>query len=102
MLKQGERSVSNRVNGNCKYRTVKDGKNLMCGVGVFISDNEYNPNMEGETASDMLRKFAPNVYSTINAKKLYILDGIQHTHDAKQPEQWADEFKQLRARIKTL
>lgn len=71
---QGFEKASVPETGNCAYRG-QDG--LMCAVGHCISDEAYNPNLEGVVASsEKIRKAAG-----IHKRDELWADDLQEVHD---------------------
>lgn len=54
IIKQGQPSVHNQT---CAYRLQMDGKVLRCAVGVCITDEEYDPDMESKGVTNLLKSF---------------------------------------------
>lgn len=53
LANQGERSIGKWfiAGNNCLYRGPKGRK---CAVGIWIPDDEYNPNFEGDSLGDLI------------------------------------------------
>ena len=64
---------------SCKYRT-KEG--LKCFAGIFISDEEYKPEMEGH--------FFTSIYDGENN---ILIRKLQSVHDGTNPESWEERFR---------
>jgi hypothetical protein len=103
LLKQGMKSTNGNVNGSCKYRAdnKKACKTLMCGIGIFINDSEYNPKMEGERAEALLRKFSSDAFKNIKPTTLHLLHRIQIVHDFYDVDKWEEQFKNIRTELPT-
>lgn len=88
LLTQGKPSKSKQA-GGCAYRG-DDG--LMCAVGCLISDDEYEPDMEGVTinAAQVLTVFSWAEPSTIS-----LLESLQGVHDNWEPACWREELEAL-------
>ena len=70
----------------CLYRS-KDGKK--CAAGAAITDEEYNPGMEGKNIGAVISLF--------NLERLkayeYLLLDLQRVHDAREVGEWETGFK---------
>ena len=81
LLTQNTKSTVGDV--NCRYR----GENgLMCAAGCFISDDEYDPEMEGEIWQELI--LAPN-------KHKELINDLQIIHDDCLVEDWESELVDL-------
>lgn len=106
LIAQNEKSM-NKHNGMCKYRIEnKDGKMLKCAVGVFITDEQYNPVMESGVTT-LIEKINYNIPpfdkldSTIfNDDNEEILRAIQRVHDNNEVEGWKPELIRVAQRYK--
>jgi hypothetical protein len=75
MIEQGVPSYSSHT---CFYRLEQDGKQLKCAVGMVLKDEDYDPQMEGQSICNLVSKF-----------KAYYLTGhigllgvLQNMHDS--------------------
>lgn len=69
----------------CLYR----GPNgLMCAVGPFIAEEEYQPTLEGSNAFDVCEILNPNIDFT----RQYLLKRLQQIHDEVYPVYWKAEL----------
>ena len=92
LLKQNEKSIDEQK--RCRYRIIKNGKTLRCGAGIFISDDEYRKEFEGETWHNLAKSFK------FAKKQTDLIQRIQNVHDVHEPSSWelalkiaAKEFK---------
>lgn len=69
----------------CLYRGPNGTK---CAVGAMITDEEYDPSMEGFSARDLVHLKVVKVNDDIKAN-VELLEGLQTVHDA--PKNWDDE-----------
>lgn len=94
LLKQGcrsesttERSTTNPQASLCMYR----GPNgTMCAVGCLIPDDRYSPNLERETA-DQLIMYHSMLIQYLGRDTELLLD-LQTLHDTQEPEEWRDQL----------
>lgn len=69
---------------DCMYRSEKG---LACAVGCLVSDEEYDPEMEGINISGAIfAKF------NIEALRQSLLGSLQVVHDSIMPYQWHSEL----------
>ena len=95
LLKQNEQALD-RV-GSCQYRT---NSGLSCAVGCLIPDQMYrsHANIEGGVAglpSDVLTPIIGVHYAKAR-RKLDLLGGLQHIHDAYPPSAWPEELAKIK------
>lgn len=87
LRKQGvqAREVSKKVSGGqCKYRTEAG---LSCAGGCLISDEEYNPAMEGRRWMGLITdRVVPNLHSQL-------ICGMQEVHDSFPTSEWEEGFR---------
>lgn len=74
------------INGDCKFRGEKGTK---CAVGLFIPDEEYDPDMEAMTLCDIQRDY-PDL-ELWNLLPIHIWSDLQHIHDWVDPEDFERE-----------
>lgn len=86
LRKQGCRSIDSA--GVCKYR---GNKGMACAVGCLISDAEYEPSMERENITAVLRLY-PNLHARL-ASSVELLIDLQHIHDACDVVDWENHFR---------
>lgn len=86
LLKQGRRA--DNFIGQCMYRS-KEG--LKCAIGCFISDEEYQPEMESNSIEILCSLFCLNISLT----RQQLLDALQQTHDNCEPDEWKWELKEV-------
>jgi hypothetical protein len=65
----------------CKYRALNGAK---CVVGMFLPDDKYIPEMEGQSALGLLKNH-PSVVPYMPLEKTS-LDELQMCHDDSEPE----------------
>ncbi len=84
LRKQGCASLSEK--GFCSY-FGPDGKR--CAVGVFIEENEYKPEFEGDSLN-----CRPLIQELMRNKgiDLRLLDRLQDVHDGYMFEEWEEQF----------
>ena len=82
LIKQNKRSVIYDDNGDdfCRYRS-EDG--AMCAVGCLISDEEYLPEMEGESVGAIINE---NVSLDHLRHNHFLLEQLQLIHDQAPDE----------------
>lgn len=96
LLTQNEKAVNST--GGCVYRT---GKGLKCAVGCLISDDLYDPSLEGlgvivfvRTAARPDRvadcRVARDIAKKIGLEEEHggLLGDLQNIHDTRQPKTW--------------
>lgn len=91
LMTQGKRSAKYLPDGTidvCTYRI--EGSKLTCGAGIFISDDEYTPEMEGNTWIGLVKSglVTTNKYAPLMMR-------IQSIHDCYEPHRWEVELKDL-------
>ena len=69
----------------CMYR---DGLGNKCFAGIFIPDEDYKPEMEGNTIRRLVMDY--NLFSGVDTNLLYDLQGL---HDNCHPGVWETKFK---------
>lgn len=79
MRQQGKRSMSSDIPGMCAYRG-KDG--TKCAVGALIPDEEYHPDMEGESVEWIGQAYQLKSLQTLNIGMLRV---AQRAHDNMDP-----------------
>lgn len=82
---------------SCYYRGPNSTK---CFVGVLIPDSLYSPDMENNSASDMIKEYPELLeYLSINVDKdpdeLSFLDELQNVHDSYPPNRWEEKLSLL-------
>lgn len=88
LLKQNKRS-ENRDFGGCLYSSKVEGEVLKCAAGWLISDEEYNPEFEGNTWARLVKLY------NISDNHISLIESLQYIHDDYMPEVWYDHFKDL-------
>ena len=76
VVEQGEKSSTDGYFSSCCYRLNKNGKQLKCGIGHLISDQEYNSGFEGKGVIGLVTEY--------NFSKFYpavFYDDLQLAHD---------------------
>ena len=74
LVTQGKRSYSDN-DKMCLYRSASG---MSCAVGCLMSDEEYDPAMEGEEVGNVIRRFKQVSWM---AKYRSLLDDLQDLHD---------------------
>jgi hypothetical protein len=74
-LKKQGRLAKEVLSGDCFYRAPNGDK---CAVGCLISDDEYSPEMEGNSAFSLKEA---GVLPTHLLPHVFFLDKLQSTHD---------------------
>lgn len=87
LLAQNERS-SEEFGAGCTYRN-NDG--LKCAVGCFISDDEYRPDMEGNSVDSVISEQGLQVGDDV----ALLLRKLQDLHDNKDVHDWESELERL-------
>lgn len=89
MLQQGKKSklTVRGVGGYCTYRF----EDLKCAAGVFISDEMYNKDLEGESINSVLNKFKIRV--PLGVAELLIR--LQCIHDSASVSAWKHTLDDL-------
>ena len=104
MLRQMKRSET-EYSGTCKYRTERDGQTLKCAVGMMISDNVFQPEMNDYGSfrnSEIIQNaVAKSQKVNINSELINLGQTIQSIHDTYQPENWKAKLSEV-ARINHL
>jgi hypothetical protein len=86
LLKQGKKSTNPIVLMECLYRAPGG---LKCAAGCLISDEEYNPQMEGRPWRSLITiKLTPSDHELL-------ITELQYVHDDHDPEEWAQQLKDL-------
>lgn len=98
---QGEKAVL--PNGQCCYRTEKDGKVLKCALGCHIPDDKYQFKFEGvaltvgsenDNGSLLFRSFRNFMYDLgFTRENLELLRELQTVHDGVPVERWEESFQ---------
>jgi len=79
LILQNQRSYDE----DCKYKS----EGLSCAVGCLVSDEEYDPEMEGAAIRDKrFDKFG------IGAQRRALLNSLQLVHDSMMPYEWHNEL----------
>lgn len=95
LLTQRRKSV---VAGSCKYRT---DEGLKCAVGCLITDEEYDPRMEGNSIDFLIYgdlddpPVAPSLSRFMEHSQL--LRDLQRIHDADDCDYWEENLRALAA-----
>lgn len=92
LLRQNKRSVDNE--DFCAYRGFEGTK---CAAGWVISDDEYNPDFEGNSWVGLV------AYQPIGASNFHeivdihdsLISKLQNIHDNSQPDRWLYRFNEL-------
>lgn len=69
----------------CMYRAL-DGK--LCAVGCLITDENYNPNQEGEPARVLKNIIELSVGRKLLHSEVRLLTELQSIHDRRQVKDW--------------
>jgi hypothetical protein len=85
LLTQNEKSESGAM---CVYRTHSGDGKLMCAVGCFISDEEYNKSFENCSFTAIVNRL--NIKSTFAQNEL--LRSLQRMHDCNEPVFWRNNL----------
>lgn len=91
LMRQGSRSVSGE---GCDYRNPEG---LKCAVGGIMTDEEYDPGMEGwsyATMADLTQFMGPE--DTPNDRLLIRLQTMHDSHDLPM-RAWPDELEEIAA-----
>ena len=90
LLKQNAKAQNPAsLGGQCRYRGP-DG--LQCAVGCLITDEEYNPEMEGIDVNLLDLEFFGLEHLRPH---LAVLNDLQDCHDNYEPEFWAKRLKEI-------
>jgi hypothetical protein len=89
LLKQGVRSFDAN-SGGCRYRDDNGNK---CAAGCLISDDEYNPSMEGSVWINIVRGH----WGVLSDTHADLIAKLQDIHDFADPSYWAGDLAKLRA-----
>ena len=80
--------------GSCYYR---DNSNNFCAIGIFISDEKYDLNIEGCSVQEIQRRgflellpMTEEGLMTIDEQENEFLCDLQSVHDENYPEEWKD------------
>lgn len=76
---------------NCRYKY----NGLACAAGCLVSDEEYDPDMEGIPWDSLVVRNRVPVY------KGDLILSLQQVHDKREPDEWPEEL-QLVARSRRL
>tara|TARA_R110000744_G_C18929865_1_gene512976 strand:+ start:77 stop:469 length:393 start_codon:yes stop_codon:yes gene_type:complete len=98
LLKQNKKSIDESV--GCLY---KDDNGLTCAIGCFITEEEYDPNMEqegidGQTFISFFKKQYNFLSEDINEGRLdnmSLLMALQYVHDNHDVEDWEISLKEV-------
>ena len=93
LLKQNRKSIAESV--GCLYR---DDNGLTCAIGCFITEEEYNPDMEeenidGPTFISFFKE--QHNYSEDEHKVMPLLMALQAVHDNHDVEDWEISLKEV-------
>ncbi len=90
LMRQKERSYGN---GSCGYRSGK----LRCGIGFCITNDNYNPEYEGQSADNdmVMQSIADSIECSLSDLDERFLLDVQGIHDDYEPKSWKKEFKEL-------
>ena len=95
LLKQNVKSANKH--GGCKYR---DQAGRMCAVGCLITDDMYDPYLEGESvdACEVIEVLNPilGVNEKKREQKLALLRRLQYVHDDHRAENWAAQLAKIK------
>lgn len=94
LLKQGERSLASNLPESCAYRG-EDG--LKCAIGIFIPDQIYYADMEGNDVIRMFEKFPDSMElcGLEEEEHSELLMDLQSTHDSSTVDLWEGELKRI-------
>ena len=96
LLTQGAKSMGPGALGyqnRCAYRGAYG---RMCAVGCLISDEFYNPDLEGRSVNHFMVLDALEKSGVENAgAHSFILSDLQLTHDSHDVKQWREELRKL-------
>lgn len=73
-------------NSSCAYRG-KDG--LKCAVGCLITDEEYTPDIEGNSIESL------HIAVLVDIKHYDILERLQLIHDETHPSFWKEKLDKI-------
>ena len=89
MIKQGVPSLDETK--TCLYR----GPNgLMCAAGCLIPDDQYDPNMEGESWDNLV-----NIWNVVDKRHLNLIMSLQGIHDDWSAHKDIDRLLEAAERI---
>lgn len=71
----------------CKYRGPN---NLKCAFGILITDEEYDPDMEGSSAHSIIQSTLTRYRNNIQ-----LISELQSIHDKLSPYEWYDSLKKV-------
>lgn len=83
---QGKRAVSQHVDPyNCMYRSPDGGR---CALGALIPDDEYDPDMEGQMATQLFDRWRgpPTLMALAPHRALVV--ALQGAHDRRGDKFW--------------
>ena len=84
LLTQNKKSLDEE--GRCKYRG-KD--NCKCAIGIFIPDDEYNPEFDADCGLTLHKLHTPTIEKIFNtSKKLILGKRLQAIHDNYPVNEW--------------
>ena len=84
LIEQNEKSMSST--GRCLYRGL--GK-LRCAIGFFISDEKYEPEIEGHSVDSVIgAKISPEYCNDD-----FFLEKLQIVHDCNNTSEWPIKLK---------
>jgi hypothetical protein len=89
LLTQNAKSINGAL---CMYRDLEGRK---CAVGVLISDEEYEPDMETCSATTLKCKFNCKALEGLPEK---LLNDAQIVHDNYDPKDWVVKLRALAER----
>jgi hypothetical protein len=96
LLKQNRKSIAESV--GCLYR---DDNGLTCAIGCFITEEEYDPNMEeenidGPTFISFFEKDYNHLKNKVKElKNMSLLMALQAVHDNHDVEDWEISLKEV-------
>ena len=94
LLTQGVRSLlayRESKSVGCAYRD--NGKQLKCAAGSLISDEEYDPSIEGNTWTTLVNS------GKVPFEHSMLIDDLQKIHDVSSPNEWETELNFLEEKI---
>jgi len=88
-----QNKVSANSEGRCRYRQG----DLKCAAGAIISDDVYDPKMEGKRARSprLHEAFISSLGRDISGEEMNIISDLQIMHDTQKPWNWKNDLKYL-------
>lgn len=83
LLTQNKRSI---VSGNCRYRSLVDGKELKCAAGVLIPEEFYSKDLEGGSWHRLVKE------SNFPSEHFDLICELQALHDFMSTEDWEEHL----------